>query len=170
MLQSSVKFGINNLFNDIRFNEEYYTVYNNILNDRNILTYELFIFFILQISLKTKFHGYFDELYVDIIKRKFVYIKELINNFKVSYIGKETLYNKIYKKIFKCNKMSKKEIYFYRRMREFDFDSVFSDYFVLNNNNKQIFFINTCQQIYEAKIRIKKENQDKSGSSKVVCI
>ena len=66
--------------------------------------------------------------------------------------------------------MSKKEIYFYRRMRDFDFDSVFSDYFVLNNNNKQIFFINTCQQIYEAKIRIKKENQDKSGSSKVVCI
>jgi hypothetical protein len=170
MSQSDIKFGINNCLNDITFNKEYYSVYNNVFNDRIILTYELFIFFILQISLKNKFNGYFDELYKDVIKRQSEYLRELINNFKTSYIGEETFYKKIYKKFFKKSKMTEQEIYFHRKIHIFDFDSVFNDYFGLNDNKKKLFFITTCQKIYEDKIKIKKEVEKlQFVSSKIIC-
>ena len=70
MRQSVIKIGIDNFLNKIQFDEEYYSIYNNIFNETERISKERFIFLILQAAKHTKFNGYFDELYVDVIKRK----------------------------------------------------------------------------------------------------
>jgi hypothetical protein len=172
MDQKFIKFGINDFSNDIKFSKEYYPLYKNIFVENISLTDEIFIHFILQISLQTKFNGYFDELYTDVIKRKPEYMRELINNFKVSLIGKQKIYNKFYKMFCLYGKISDKEIYFHRKISLFDFDSIFNDYFDLNDNNKKIYFILTCQKIYDYKMNEKyksnpNEKKVKFGSNKI---
>jgi uncharacterized protein YneF (UPF0154 family) len=171
MLQSNVKFGANSFENDFKFSKEYYSLYNNIFNDNVVLTYEIFIFLILQISLQNKFQGYYDELYEDIIRRKSEYFIQLIKNFKISFLGEQKIVDKIYRKFFNPNKMTEKEIYFKRKLSTFDLDRIFDNNFVLNNNDIKMIFVTTCQKVYEQKIyQMKQDKHIHSAISKIVCI
>jgi len=173
MRQSIIKIGIDNFLNTIKFNEEYYSIYNNIFNETVRLDKEMFIFFILQAASHTKFHGYFDELYVDVIKRRSDYIRYVIYNFKIAFLGEPTRANKIYK-LFCCGKPTEREIYFNRKISLVDFDKLINSYFDLNNNTKKSDFIDVCESIYnyrtsqilneQVHIKIKKKVQfsDKS--------
>lgn len=147
MRQSVIKIGIDNFLNKIQFDEEYYSIYNNIFNETEIISKERFIFLILQAAKHTKFNGYFDELYVDVIKRRHVYVKELIYNFKISFVGKPTMSNKFCKFLF-CGKLTEREMIFNRKISLFDFDKIFNNYFELNNAIKKNEFIDICETIY----------------------
>lgn len=172
MRQSVVRVGINNFLNIIKFNEEYYSIYNNIFNETEQISEYRFLFFILQISSQTKFNGYFDELYIDVIKRRSNYIKELVKNFKTAFMGKPTIYNKFIK-IFCFGRPSEREIYFHRKISLIDFDKLFNKYFELNNGNKKEKFIDICEAIYNQHlskelnqnidIKMKKKVSFKSG-------
>jgi hypothetical protein len=181
MRQSITKLGINIFLNEIKFSKEYYYLYNSIFNDRMVFTEEIFVYFILQIAHKNKFHGRFDELYVDVIKRQLDYIKELIANFRTSYIGETSTINKFYRS-FCCIKLTDKEIYFNRNIILFDFYNLFSNYFEPNNEDKKNKFVAVCELIYdikvtqelEEKINAKFNEQIKkrtaSGSTKIFAI
>ena len=137
-------------------------------------TEEIFIYFILQIAHKNRFHGYFDELYIDIINRKLYYIKELIIHFRTSYLGETSFYNK-FVKTFYCVKLTEKEIYFNRNITIIDFDKIFGDFFELNNEDKKHRFVSICEGIYnlkvttelEYKINAKFNEQIKKRSTKI---
>ena len=155
MRQSVIKIGINNFLNDIKFGEEYYLLYNNILNESIISTEELFFFIILQTCLQTKFSGYFDELYIDIIKRKHEYVKEMLSNFKTAAVDPPTYYNRIKKCCCLCGKMTEKEIMFHRKISLLNFDIAFNEYFDLKNNYKKMNFISKCERIYNDSVMFK---------------
>lgn len=151
MRRTITKIGIDIFLNEIKFGKEYYFLYNSIFNNRMEFTEEIFIYFILQIAHKTKFKGHFDELYVDVIKRKIDYIKELIINFRTSYIGESSIFNSLYK-IFGCIKPTDKEMYFNRNIILFDFENIFNNYFESNNEDKKNKFISLCEMIYNVKV------------------
>lgn len=165
MSHSDIKMSMNIFLHEIKFNKENYSLYNNIFEGTRTLNEEIIIFIILQLAYQTKFKGYFDELYVDVIKRRSEYIKELINNFRVSFIQPPTMYNKIYK-FFSCGRMTDREIYFDRKIRAYDFDSIFDKYFGLNNDVQKIVFINNCEKIYNNEFKTKL-TKIKNGSSRV---
>ena len=150
----SVKGRTENFLNIIKFNKDYYIIYNDIFNDKIELTYEIFVFFILQAAYNNKFYGYFDELYVDVIKRKSDYKKELTNNFKIAFIGEPlSNYN-----IFSCcvkqyNEQKDKELFFSRAFRTyFDIDDIINQTFQLNDEEKKNKFINFCEILYDKKM------------------
>lgn len=149
MSESAIKISINEFFNNIKFCKDYYPVYNNILYKLQTLNNEkIFAFIILQLAYQTKFSGYFDELYVDVANRKPYYIKHLINNFKISFIRPLGIYNIIDKYIFLCGRMTDKEIYFSRKIRDYDFDKIFNRVFDINDISKKKNFISICENIY----------------------
>jgi hypothetical protein len=151
MNQPITKIGIDIFLNEIKFSKEYYFLYKTIFNNRMEFTEEIFVYFILQIAHKKKFQGHFDELYVDVVKRKPEYIKELIHNFRKSYIGEPSIYNKFYK-LFFCVKLTNKEIYFNRNIIIIGFDNIFNTFFELNNEDKKNKFITLCENIYNIKV------------------
>lgn len=166
MTPSEIKLGINVFLNEIKFNKENYSLYNNIFDETRSFNDEIFIFIILQLAYQTNFHGYFDDLYIDIINRKSHYIKELIHNFRISYIGTPTLFNKINNFIFLCGKISERELYFNRKIRNLDFDNIFKKYIDLNDTAKKANFIYNCEKIYNNEFQ-NKLTKIKRGSSRV---
>ena len=144
-------------------------------------TEEIFVYFILQIAHKNKFHGNLDELYGVVIERKLDYIKELISNFRTSYIGETSTFNKFYKS-FCCIKITDEEMYFNRNIILFDFDNLFSNYFEPNNEDKKNKFTAVCHLIYDIKVtdelqqrinaKFSEQNKKRSasGSSKIFAI
>lgn len=148
MRQSVIKIGINNFLNDIKFGKEYYSTYDDILNEKIILNEELFFFIILQTCLQTKFYGYFDELYVDVCKRKTEYVREILVNFRKATLEPPTYYNKFKKFCCLCNKMTEKEISINRKLSLCNFDVAIDDLFDIKNHNKRDKFISDCEKIY----------------------
>lgn len=148
MQKSDIKIGIDNFFNEIKFDENHYSLYNNILNERRAINQEIFFFIILQACLQTSFYGYFDELYIDVLKRKNEYIREILKNFKEAAIDTPTYYNKMKKFFCLCGKMTEKELLFSRQISLFDIDNVFNKYFSFNNDEKKNKFITQCEKIY----------------------
>jgi hypothetical protein len=167
MRKSIIKIGIDMFLNEIKFSKEYYSLYNNIFNNNIEFTEEIFVYFIFQIAHKNKFHGYFDKLYLDVVKRKSHYIKELIVHFRTSYIGELSLYKKFYK-TFYCVKLTDKEIYFNRNIAFFDFDNIFNNYFELNNEDKKTNFITICEGIYNIKVTKEIEQKIKAKFSEQI--
>lgn len=151
MRQSITKLGIDIFLNEIKFNKEYYYLYNSIFNNRMAFTEEIFVYFILQIAHKNKFHGNLDELYGVVIERKLDYIKELISNFRTSYIGEKPTLHKFYKS-FCCIKLTDEEMYFNRNIILFDFYTLFDNYFEPNNEDKKNKFTAVCHLIYDIKV------------------
>jgi hypothetical protein len=148
MRPSAIKIGINNFLHDIKFDTNYYSLYNDILNKKNKLNDETFFLLILQTCLDTKFYGYFDELYVDVYKRKTEYIKVITNHFKTACVEPIPWYNKLYNYFCLCNRTTKNEIIFNQKIATINFDKMIEHYFVLNDKNKNTQFINKCEQIY----------------------
>lgn len=137
MTQSIIKVGIDNFLNTIKFNKEYHTIYNNIFNNKLEFTYEIFVYFILQAAFQNKFYSYFDELYVDVIKRKSHYVREITNNFKTVFMGEPSKYDKFINYLCFCGNQiqsnKEKEMIFNRSISIFDFDKIINQIFELNN-------------------------------------
>lgn len=152
MRQSVIKIGIDNFLDKIKFDKKYYETYNNVLNEKIDFTYDIFIYFILQVAYQNKFHGYFDELYVDIIKRKSDYIRELIINFKISFLGPPTTCDRFYKFFCFWRGMSDREIFFYRKLTIFELEKSIDNVFQLKNEANLKKFIEFCEIIYKSKM------------------
>lgn len=152
MRQSTIKIGIDNFLNKIKFDNEYFQIYNNVFNEKIDFTYEIFVYFILQAAYQNKFHGYFDELYVDIIKRKSDYIRELVNNFKIAFLGPPTNYDRFIKIFCLRGKPSEREIFFHRKLLLFELEKSFDNVFKLKNEVNQKAFIDFCEIIYQRKM------------------
>lgn len=174
MRQSVIKVGINNFLNDIKIDEKYYSTYNDILDEKTLLTEDLFFFIILQTCLQTKFYGYFDELYVDVCKRKTEYVRELLVNFRKAAVDPPIYYNKIKKLCCFYGRMTEKEIIFTRKIAFFNFDTSIDELFDIKDNNKRDKFISICENIYngcvlsklEEKVDLKLKNKIKNNIRK----
>ncbi len=147
MRQSIIKVGIDNFLDSIKFDKESYSTYYNIFIEKEKLSKESFILIVLQLAFQTNFQGYFDELYLDVIKRKAEYIKYLVYNFKIALLGEPTILQKLYKYIV-CHKQSDREVYFFYQISLYDFDKLFNIYFELDNDEKKYDFIKICESIY----------------------
>lgn len=139
---------ITSFLSSIRFNKDSYDFYIDIINGKIQIDESLFILMICQTALQVGFDGFFEELYIDIIKRRSEYIKQIILNLRTAFLSKEGLCTKISNKLF-CRKITNREIMFNRCMSLFDFDRFMSIIFIEGNQEKEEFFKTICNQILE---------------------
>ena len=98
---------IHTFLSAISFNKTYYKLYNNILTRKQGIDNIVIIFLICQTSFQVGFDGYFDEFYIDICKRRNVYLKHILHNFRSAYVSNRSFLSNI-KKIF-CFELSIRE-------------------------------------------------------------
>jgi hypothetical protein len=113
---------------------------------------------ICQTALQVGFDGFFEELYMDIIKRQNEYIKQIKLNLRTAFLYKETICEKISKRIF-CQKMTNREMLFQRSMKTFDFENYISKIFIINNKEKEDKFKNVCNEILAYRTSITRVNR-----------
>lgn len=149
MCSHPITIGLDDIFNKLKFNKEYYNLYNDILYGKCKLTDDKFIFIIIQCSLQLNFFGYFEDLYIDVIKRKQEYRNQIILNFKTSYIIKDSFFYSLLKNINLIKKKpDERIIYFSRIISLFDFDEYIDNYFMLKDEYKKELFLKICNDIY----------------------
>jgi len=140
---------IQNFFFKIRFNKDYYDFYNQVLCGRKYLNDYILILFICQTAFKIGFIGHFNELFNDIYKRKEIYYKQILLNFKTAYLYKENICSKIYYK-FKGLR-SPREIVFHRFYSVLHINDFIWTMF--ENDNYKDKFIIICNEIMLQKSR-----------------
>jgi hypothetical protein len=145
---------------NISFNKPYYNLYNNIITRTIDIDENVLIFLICQTAFQVGFDGYFDEFYIDISRRRHVYVKQILSNFRTAYLSFETLSSKFYKFIC-CFKMSNREISFNRIIHTFDFDNYIASIFIEGNEELKNNFITVCNIILS-------QNQPKITNNRVV--
>ena len=131
---------------NIKFDKKSFELYRNILSGKINIDLELFICIICQTAFHVQFDGYFEELYIDVCKRRDLYIKQIKLNFKLSYISDEVYINK-FKKLFCCMKITNKEIIFNRMIPLLNFDTFIQQFFVERDESNKTIFIDTCNQL-----------------------
>ena len=131
---------------NISFNKPYYNLYDNIINRTVFIDENVVIFLICQTAFQVGFDGFFDEFYIDVSKRRHVYIKQILSNFRTAYLSFETLSSKFYKFIYRL-KMSNREILFNRIIKTFDFDNYIASIFIEDNEELKQNFIAVCNLI-----------------------
>lgn len=154
------KHGIRHFLSNIKFAKPSFELYKKIVLETSIIDDYSLIFIVLQASSQVGFDGYFDELYLDVCKRREIYIKQIKQNFKVSFSTNQTCMAKL-TKLFCCIKMSNKEILFNRFYLLLDLDTIIAKFFVENNETNKNNFINICNQMLS-------ENQSAITKNKVV--
>lgn len=153
------KHGIRHFLSNIKFNKPAFELYRKIISDSSNIDNYLLTFMILQASIQVDFDGYFEELYIDVCKRQDVYIKQLKQNFKASFLNNGSYLNK-FKKIFCCIKKSNKELLFERFFSLLNLDTIIAKLFVENNENNKKYFIDICNEMLS-------ENQSLTSSNKI---
>ncbi len=139
---------------NISFNKRYYPIYNKILSGKVFIDENLFIFLLCQVAFQVKFDGYFDEFYIDICKRREVYIKQIIINFRTAYVSLDTYISRL-NKWFRCVKNTNRDIYLNRIMQTLDFDLFMDNLFIEDNEECKDIFITICNLMlsqYQPKI------------------
>lgn len=139
---------ITSFLSSVRFNKDSYDLYTDIVNGKIQVDENVFILMICQTALQVGFDGFFEELYIDIIKRRADYIKQIILNLRTAFLYNESLCTKISNKVF-CKKMTNREILFHRCVSLFDFDKFMSVIFIEGNKEKEEIFKTICNQILE---------------------
>ena len=138
---------INTILSNISFNKTYYNLYNNIITRTIYVDDNVMIFLICQTAFQVGFDGYFDDFYVDVSRRRDIYVKQILSNFRTAYLSSERLSSKIYRFIC-CFKMSNREITFNRIIRTFDFNNYIANIFIEGNEELKHNFINVCNVIF----------------------
>ena len=59
----------------------YYNLYDNIITRTIDIDENVLIFLICQTAFQVGFDGYFDEFYIDVSRRRHVYVKQILSNF-----------------------------------------------------------------------------------------
>jgi hypothetical protein len=154
------KHGIRQFLSNIKFSKKAFDLYRKIISDSSNFDNYLLTFIILQASLQVGFDGYFEELYIDVCKRQDIYIKQLKENFKASFLNNESYINKC-KNLFCCVKKSNRELLFNRFFSLINLDTIIAKFFVENNETNKNYFINICNQMLS-------ENQNSSVNNKIV--
>jgi hypothetical protein len=145
---------------NMSFNKSYYNLYNNIINRTIFIDENVIIFLICQSAFQVGFDGYFYEFYTDVSRRRNVYVKQILSNFRTAYLSFEPLSSKFYKCIC-CLKMSNREISFNRIMHTFDFDNYIASIFIEGNEELKNNFITVCNVILS-------QNQPKITNNRIV--
>ena len=136
---------IHTFLSNISFNKSFYELYNNILSRKQDIDNIVIIFLVCQTAFQVGFDGYFDEFYIDICKRRNMYLKHILHNFRTAYVSNQSYLSKI-KKLF-CFKSNNREILFNRIIQTHDFDSFLADIFIENNEELKQQFITVCELI-----------------------
>jgi len=131
---------------NISFNKSYYNFYNEILSRKTVLDENVLIFLICQTAFQVGFDGYFDEFYIDVCRRRHIYVKQILLNLRTAYLSFEPLLSKFYNLLY-CLKMSNREISFNRIIHSFDFDNYIADIFLEGNDKLKNNFIIVCNLI-----------------------
>ena len=137
---------ITSFLSSVKFNKDSYDLYIDIINGNIQIDEYLFMLIICQTALQVGFDGFFEELYMDIIKRQNEYIKQIKLNLRTAFLYKETICEKISKRIF-CRKMTNREILFQRSIKTFDFENYIPKIFIINNKEKEEKFKSVCNEI-----------------------
>jgi hypothetical protein len=154
------KENIHTFLSNVSFNKMHYNLYNNILTRKIELDENILILLICQTAIQLGFDGYFDEFYIDITKRRHLYIKQILLNLRSAYLSFETLSSKFYK-FFRPSKMSNREILFNRIIHTFDIDNYIVDIFIEENEQHKTKFISICNLILS-------HNQPTTSDNRVV--
>jgi hypothetical protein len=135
---------IHTFLSNISFNKSYYELYNSILTRKQGMDNIVFIFLVCQTAFQVGFDGYFDEFYTDICKRKKVYLKHILHNFRTAQLSKISLLSSL-KKL--CCSSDDREIIFNRIIQTHQFDSFLADIFIEENQELKQQFIIICELI-----------------------
>ena len=136
---------IHTFLSNISFNKTYYELYNNILTRNQYIDNIVIIFLVCQTAFQVGFDGYFDEFYMDVCKRRNVYLKHILHNFRTAYLS-NTSFLYILKKFFGC-RTNDREIIFNRIIQTHNFDSFLADIFIAENEELKHHFITICKLI-----------------------
>jgi hypothetical protein len=145
---------------NISFNKPYFNLYNEIILRHLELDDNVLIFLICQTAFQVGFDGYFDEFYLDVSRRRHIYVKQILSNFRTAYLSFEKMSAKFYKFIC-CLKMTNREISFNRIIHTFDFDNYIASIFIERNEELKNNFITVCNIILS-------QNQPKITNNRVV--
>jgi hypothetical protein len=137
---------IHNFLSTISFNKSYYKMYNNILSRKIVIDNVVIIFLVCQTAFQFGFDGYFDEFYIDISKRRNVYLKQVLQNLRTAYISNDSYLSKIQKKIC-CLKTNNREKTFNHIIRAHNFDSLLAETFIEDDQELKRHFITVCDLI-----------------------
>lgn len=131
---------ITTFLSNISFNKQYYNLYNNIITRKLDIDENVLIFLICQTAFQVGFDGYFDEFYIDISKRRHVYITQILRNLRTAYVSLETVSSTFFK-VFCCLKMSNREKSFNRIIQFVDLDTLMAQLFVEDDEELKQHFI-----------------------------
>lgn len=137
---------IHTFLSNISFNKSYYEFYNNILIRKQGIDNIVIIFLVCQTASQVGFDGYFDEFYIDVCKRRNVYLKYILHNFRTAYLSNTSFLSNL-KKLF-CFKSNDREILFNRIIQSHNFDSFLLDIFIEDNEELKQQFITICELIF----------------------
>ena len=137
---------IHTFLSTISFNKSYYEVYNNILSRKLGIDNIVIIFLVCQTALQLGFDGYFDEFYIDITKRRNVYLKQILYNLRTAYLSNDSFLSKIKNKFY-CSKTNNREMAFNRIIQTFNFDSLLAELFIEDDEELKQHFITVCNII-----------------------
>jgi hypothetical protein len=137
---------IHTFLSGISFNKQYYNLYNDIISGKIDIDETVLIYLVCQTAFQVGFDGYFDEFYNDISRRRNIYAKQILSNFKTAYLSKETYISKMYKCITR-SKMSNIEMFFNRIIQSFNFEFFMAEMFIEDNEDLKFIFITICNLI-----------------------
>jgi hypothetical protein len=137
---------IHTFLSTISFNKSHYEVYNNILSRKLGIDNIVIIFLVCQTARQIGFDGYFDEFYIDITKRKNVYLNHILYNLRTAYLSKSSFLSKLNNKFY-CSKTNNREMAFNRIIQTFNFGSLLTDLFMEDNEELKEQFITVCNLI-----------------------
>jgi hypothetical protein len=131
---------------NIAFNKLYYKLYDSIINRTTDIDENVVIFLICQTARQVGFDGYFDEFYMDVSRRRHIYVKQILSNFETAYLSFETFSSKLYKFIYGLKK-NNREILFNSMLHTFNLDNYIASIFVEGNEELKNKFIAVCNLI-----------------------
>jgi hypothetical protein len=137
---------IHTFLSTISFNKSYYEVYNNILSGKLGIDNIVIIFLVCQTARQLGFDGYFDEFYIDVIKRRNVYLKQILYNLRTAYLSNDSFLSKIKNKFY-CSKTNNREMAFNRIIQTFNFDSLLTELFIEDDEELKHHFMTVCNVI-----------------------
>lgn len=137
---------IHTFLSSISFNKTYYKLYNDILSRKVGIDNIVIIFLVCQTAFQVGFDGYFDEFYIDISKRRNVYIKQVLHNLRIAYTSNDSYLSKIQKNIcfVKTNNREKK---FNHIIWTHNVDSLLADIFIEEHEELKQYFMTVCELI-----------------------
>jgi hypothetical protein len=142
-------------FSKVKFNKDYHFLYNEIINGNTKKTDYILVLFIIQACIQLRFKGNFEQLYDDVCRKKEIYHRQILRNFKSSYFNDESNTFIKFCKLFIYTK-SNKEIIFSRLYPMLNFDNDIWSVFNKGDKKSKDDFLSICNILFIRKLNNRK--------------